>query len=95
MLKIETFEKHLNSTFSIPFDDGTNIDIVLFNIIKGQFIEALNIQPFTLEFKAKPDTILLRQNTYNIKAPDNQDFALLLIPRSSNEEGHTYDCNIG
>lgn len=95
MLTIETFENHLNSRFSIPFDDGTSIDIVLLNIIKGQFIEALNIQPFTLEFKAAPDTMLIRQNTYNIIGPDNQSFTLLLIPRSSNEEGHIYDCNVG
>jgi len=91
MLKIENFKSHLNSKFTIPFDDGNNIDLELIDLIEGTPIPDLNLKPFTLEFKANPESPLLQQETYKILDQSNNEYILLLIPRKSNSEGHFYD----
>lgn len=93
-LKREIFEKLLHTKFNIKFDEQHSYEVELIQVIKGEEIPSLQIEPFSLLFKGNPNEKIFAQNTYTISSPQTDSLSLFLVPTQPDKSGIYYEACI-
>ena len=87
-LQHEVFAQHLNTIFRIYVDDSSAIDAKLIEVSE------LNLSPrqerFSIVFRG-PNETYLGQGMRRFEHPEMGEFALFLVPISSDDQGYRYE----
>lgn len=86
-----TFSSLLNSKFKITFDEDNEYEAELIEISDGKAIPSLNLEPFSLIFRADPSQTIFAQRIYTIFSEATGPIDLFLIPRAPDKEGIYYE----
>ena len=90
-LKKETFLPLLNSKFKVTFDSENEYEVELIEVAGGKAIESLNLEPFSLMFRADPSCTIFAQRIYTVHSEATGALDLFMIPRAPDQEGIYYE----
>ncbi len=89
-LTLERFRTHLNSHFTLPFENSEPIRLQLVEASALESTPRLQRQPFSLLFKG-PQEPCLSQASYHLLHEDLGQLLLFLVPIQSDDQGTDYE----
>jgi hypothetical protein len=84
----EVFTRHLNTTFAIPTEDATQVDLTLVEV--SEFKVLPRQEQFAIVFRGPLDKFL-GQGMRPLRHHVMGDFELFLVPIKQDEEGFYYE----
>ena len=90
-LKKETFLPLINTKFKVTFDAENDYEVELIEVSEGKADPRLNLEPFSLMFRADPEETIFAQRIYTVYSEAIGSLNLFLIPRSPDNEGIYYE----
>ena len=83
------FAPLVNTTFTLPFDDGQTVDVVLTDVKTMKAMEGMR-EPFTLTFVGTPG-VVLPQRIYRFTHPEQDAMDIFIVPLAANAQSTTYE----
>ncbi len=93
-LSREVFESCLNKKFKATFSKDLTYDLVLVNIKVSKKIESLDIEPYSLLFRAERSQEIFNQGLVQLWSEVTGDISLFLIPRLPDNDWIFYEAII-
>ena len=87
-LKAEHFSPHVDSSFTLTLDDGTEHALTLTDV--GRVIASAKREPFSLHFLGTPGRVL-PQRMYRIAHPGLGAMDLFIVPIGASQAGTQYE----
>lgn len=85
------FESCINDFFHAKFDEEHQYQLELIEVKMGNKIESLNLEPFSLLFKADSKHPPIKQMMTTLTSDKTGEIQLFLIPRMPDKEGMYYE----
>lgn len=89
-LSLEDFKAHLNSHFTLPFEDGESLRLQLVEATPLEAAARLERQPFSLLFRG-PQAPCLAQASFHMHHDSLGHLLLFLVPVQSDAQGTDYE----
>ena len=90
-LKKETFQKLVDTVFTITFDAQNKYDVQLIEFTELQPIKSLNVEPFTLLFRGAVGEKIFEQHIYTLHSEATGTFEAFLVPLRPDDKGVYYE----
>jgi hypothetical protein len=92
VLSVDQFSPHIGSTFRLPVDDQTDLELELVEVVgrKGDTVEGAQRQPFSILFRGPTDRVF-EQQTCSMVHSVLGELSLFLVPLEPDKEGARYE----
>ena len=92
-IDLETFDKCLNTKFTIQIDDATSAELELIEVSPLTGADSSNEarKPFSLLFRGSPD-LALEQQMHELKHPELGNLAVFMVPLAPDKQGSIFEC---
>lgn len=90
LLNAETFQPHLETSFELRFDDGSEVHLELVEVSAMEHLPRTTRTPFSLLFRG-PQEPSLQQAAYHMQHGELGQLLLFLVPVQSDAEGTDYE----